>query len=451
MLLAHPARPLTRAVPLIFAVTALACTDDSPVAPRVPVRPIALVATTVTVMNADDTGPGSLRQAIADAADGTTIQFDGSLAGKSIVLATGPLLINKALIIEGSASQGITISGGFSSLVMSIGATADVTLRNLSIVNGRTTDFAAGIYSVGNLTLDHALVADNESFGGDPGGGGIYSGERNLLVVNSTISDNLGGYGGGIDARGAVTIHNSTITGNSSAKGGGVHILGSALVRNSIIAYNVDRSANPVTANCDKFDGAWTFVGLNITTDNSCGTGAALFIADPMLDVLANNGGPTKTRALRLGSPAIDAGVQCTETTDQRYVDRPQGSSCDIGAYEYTYARLTLNAGPNAMLDRKAGVATVTGTVTRPEPGTFTLGVDLSQSQRITGRFDTVVQATASTIVFCNGTTSWSATLTPQTGSFQSGSATATVRTTTYPFAYLPASVTAPVRLFVVK
>jgi len=450
MFLACPARVLTRTVPLTFAV-ALACTDDVPVAPPVAVRPLTAVATTVTVMNTDDAGPGSLRQAIADAADGATIQFDVSLAGKTIVLATGPLIINTSLTIEGSASRGMTISGGFSSLVMSIKATGDVTLRNLSIVNGRTTDFAAGIYSVGNLTLDHVLVADNESFGGDAGGGGIYSGDRNLFVVNSTISGNVGGYGGGIDARGAVTIHSSTITGNSSGKGGGIRTLGSALVRNSIIADNVDQSANPVTANCDKFDGAWTFVGRNITTDNSCGTDAGLVIADPMLSVLADNGGPTKTHALRLGSPAIDAAVQCTETTDQRYVDRPQGSSCDIGAYEYTYARLTISAGPNAMLDRKTGAATVSGMVTCPEPGTFTLGVDLSQSQRVTGRFDTIVQATSSTIVFCNGTTSWSATLTPQTGGFQIGSATASVRTTTYPFAYLPTSVTAPVRLFAVK
>jgi hypothetical protein len=55
---------------------------------------------------------------------------------------------------------------------------------------------------------------------------------------------------------------------------------------------------------------------------------------------LHNNGGPTWTLRLLHGSPAIDKipPGPCLVNgpiTDQRGVKRPQGSGCDIGAYEY--------------------------------------------------------------------------------------------------------------------
>jgi hypothetical protein len=59
-------------------------------------------------------------------------------------------------------------------------------------------------------------------------------------------------------------------------------------------------------------------------------------VADPLLGVLADNGGPTMTQALLAGSPAIDAvpaGADCP-ATDQRTITRPQGAACDSGAYE---------------------------------------------------------------------------------------------------------------------
>jgi hypothetical protein len=60
---------------------------------------------------------------------------------------------------------------------------------------------------------------------------------------------------------------------------------------------------------------------------------------NPLLAGLANNGGPTRTRALLFGSPAIDAGdtVACP-ATDQRGVARPDipATACDIGAFEFS-------------------------------------------------------------------------------------------------------------------
>jgi chitodextrinase len=84
-----------------------------------------------------------------------------------------------------------------------------------------------------------------------------------------------------------------------------------------------------------------TDLGYNIDTGSSCGftgTNHSLPNTQPQLDALASNGGPTQTMALPAGSPAIDAIPSatpgCTGSTDQRGIARPQGTGCDIGAYE---------------------------------------------------------------------------------------------------------------------
>ena len=55
----------------------------------------------------------------------------------------------------------------------------------------------------------------------------------------------------------------------------------------------------------------------------------------PLIGELQNNGGPTETHALLLGSPAIDARQNGRTATDQRGVVRPQGAASDIGAFEF--------------------------------------------------------------------------------------------------------------------
>jgi hypothetical protein len=69
------------------------------------------------------------------------------------------------------------------------------------------------------------------------------------------------------------------------------------------------------------------------------GSGAGVLLdVNPMLDVLANNGGPTQTHALLPGSPAIDAGANSLGlTTDQRGAghSRSIGANTDMGAYEF--------------------------------------------------------------------------------------------------------------------
>ena len=80
-------------------------------------------------------------------------------------------------------------------------------------------------------------------------------------------------------------------------------------------------------------------LGNNLDSENSCFPGSPndLVNTDPRLDYLADNGGPTRTHALMIGSAAIDSGQDLSSegiVTDQRGMLRPDGNGYDIGAYE---------------------------------------------------------------------------------------------------------------------
>ena len=450
MVVASPTRHLARVLALLLITGTIGCRDESPVEPNAATFPKLQVtaATIVTVTNTDDAGPGSLRQAIADAAPGSVIQFAAPVAGQTIVLSTGQLTIDKALTIEGPLATGMTVSGGFSSRVFSVAQGADVTLRNLSIVNGRA-GAGGGIANGGKLTLDHAIVANNEA---TSNGAGIQGG-GDLTILNSTISGNASaGRAGGIESKGPLTLRNVTIADNTSyGDGGGLFAeLDLISIRNSIIANNANL-ADPTGANCEiSPTGTAVFSGINITNGN-CATDPAIIDIDPKLGPLANNGGPTKTYALLLGSPAIDAGTLCSEATDQRYVVRNQGTSCDVGAFEFNdYGTFTITIGPNLTVNAKTGVLTASGTISCSRPGFANLAITLSQTQKVNGRFTSIAEGAGGTLVSLCGTTpsSWTAAVTPSNGKFQNGTATGRVRTTTFAVGFLAADVTASVKLF---
>jgi hypothetical protein len=185
-------------------------------------------------------------------------------------------------------------------------------------------------------------------------GGGIYS-ETPFTIVNSTVAGNFAqggssfGQGGGIYLVGAPTLNlaNATIASNtasgSPAQGGNIYINPSdgsvtTAVKNSIIAGGI---ADPGSENCL---GTLTSQGHNLEDRNQCGLSASTdrHPANAKLGSLGNNGGPTNTLALLVGSLAINGGDPsgCTDpstakiATDQRGIHRPQGTRCDIGAFE---------------------------------------------------------------------------------------------------------------------
>ncbi|MCE5252339.1 InlB B-repeat-containing protein [bacterium] len=206
-----------------------------------------------TVMNTDDSGTGSLRQAILTANSGETILFDAGVMG-TITLTSGQLAINKKLTIHGPGIDDLTISGNNTSRIFFIGPNGDVTINLMTITNGNAgINAGGGIWSQGKLTLSACVVSGNTT--DNNFGAGICNSDGDLMVENCTISSNnagtTSGYGGGIYVRsGSALITNSTISGNSAYKGGALYNTAfndtSASV-STIEVYNSTLSGNTVS------------------------------------------------------------------------------------------------------------------------------------------------------------------------------------------------------------
>ena len=205
------------------------------------------------------------------------------------------------------------------------------TLSNVTF-SGNTGGPGGGMY-IRNSTS----MLSNVTFTGNYGlyGGGMFSRDSTSTLTNVTFSSNTAFWdGGGMANVGSSSsmLTNVTFSGNSlsypNQRGGGIVNGGGGTLKNTIVANN-----SP-----DDCAGSITSLGHNLSSDGTCGlTGSGdLQNTDPMLGLLADNGGHTQTHALLGGSPAIDAGSpDCPPpATDQRGVARPQGAACDIGAFE---------------------------------------------------------------------------------------------------------------------
>ena len=190
----------------------------------------------------------------------------------------------------------------------------------------------------GPLNVMESTISGNKAPGGQ-GGGIMFGGTATagtLTLTNTTVSGNQSKFGGGIETYDPVTITDSTIAFNTAQQpGGGLHVGGGPgpfTLNNTIVSNNTSNFAGFM--NC----GSVTIVdseGNNLEKGTSCGLDQPTDInADPRLGDLTNNGGPTNTRALLAGSPAINAGGDPFPSTDQRGVARPQGFANDIGAVE---------------------------------------------------------------------------------------------------------------------
>ena len=418
-----------------------ACADDAPTAPARAAtisRDITAGSVILVTNTSGSHVPGSLPWAVSQTDGGSVIQFDPSLGGDTIHLES-TLEAYSVLNIEGPATKGITITSNSGRVIR---AQIGGTLRNVTISGGsESSGSGSGIWTGGPLVLEHSTVSNNS---GD--GGAIHG--HDITLRNSTVSNNTGygpaaGISYGSNAR--VRLFNSTVAFNTPAPGIGMVPLqgGTAdvMVHNSIIANN------GFGLNCGEVSGA-VFGGMNIASDSSCGSSEGLIVADPMLDSLADNGGPTHTMSFDPRSPALNRTLGCMVTVDQRYV--PRDAVCDIGAFEFTdRTAVTLAVNASAVTDASIGLTTVTGTVNCSRAGDqFDVVVDLEQTQKA-GKTTRVVRGTGSVGITCSTTAQpWSAAVAALDGGvFATGQASATARTNNTPVWVAPATTTRSIKL----
>jgi hypothetical protein len=171
-------------------------------------------ANTITVTNTNDSGPGSLRQAIADANDGDTINTT-DVSG-SIELSSGELLVKKNVTINGPGAEKLSIENTHSSRVFEIASGEVVTISGLAINSGHAVA-GGGIYNAGILEVTDCSISGNEAGGLRENGlgGGIFNENgATLTVINCAISGNAADQGGGIYNGGSMQIASTTLSDN---------------------------------------------------------------------------------------------------------------------------------------------------------------------------------------------------------------------------------------------
>ena len=327
-----------------------------------------VVPANITVINNSDSGAGSLRQAILDAnatVANDIIDFNFATGSSPYTITLAAALPSIAttstagtLTINGLGSSSLTIDGsqgGFSIFTISNGGDLSISGVTVSGANNYVSTVGGAFYNDGTLTITNATLSGNKA----DYGGAIYN-TGTLTLNNSTLSNNNGDFGAGIINGGISTITNSTISGNSAGRnGGGIYnsVLSTISITNSTISGNsaqkgggiynrVNSTAlnitNTIIANStsggDYFgSGAGGIITNNLVEDGSLG---GAITGDPLLGPLQNNGGPTFTMALGVGSPAIATASASISNAapvnglDQRgYVRSTTAPS--IGAYEF--------------------------------------------------------------------------------------------------------------------
>jgi hypothetical protein len=184
------------------------------------------VLSMLTVLNNADIGAGSLRDTIASAHSGDTVVFDPSLMHDAITLTSGAIAIGGDLTIYGFGADLLAISGNQHSRIFELSSTAQVTVANLTLTGGLSSQGGAILIGGGaSLTLNSDILSGNQAVGdanNNALGGAIFNSAGASLTINNTsfLNNQTNGtnesFGGALVNAGTLAIHGATFTDNAA-------------------------------------------------------------------------------------------------------------------------------------------------------------------------------------------------------------------------------------------
>ena len=182
-----------------------------------------------------------------------TIQNAISQSGSGDQIKLGPgtyfenVILSQSVTILGDPTLNSTVDGTNTAAVFTINSGVTATLSGLTIINGNGNsgfDVGGGVSNNGTVTVTNCTITNNQAING----AGIFNrgffGQVTLTVVDTIISSNLGGIGGGIyNNTGMATVMNTTISGNWASISGGIHnsqfagltVTGTTISGNSVV------------------------------------------------------------------------------------------------------------------------------------------------------------------------------------------------------------------------
>jgi PKD domain len=326
------------------------------------------------------------------------------------------------LVTDGTLSiSNSTFSQNTRAVISTLSAAGVVTITNSAFISNSSNGFGGALYNAGQLFISDSVFTGNVAPTSYEGGA-IYNGGGNAMtqgratIIRSYFSGNTGGYGGAISNYGALTMTQSTLANNGATfnggGGGGAIVNGSGgqlLLVNVTVANSTTQPSNRGSALY--LNGAVAAPGratlVNVTMADNAGANGQVHVAnlgvvdfkntliangqctkdatasltdsggnlafnatgcpgtnaDPLLEPLQDNGGPTFTRAISSTSPARDSGLNTgCPAYDQRGVVRPQGTQCDIGALEFNAVPIFTSVNPTKVcIGASSAALTFTG------------------------------------------------------------------------------------------
>jgi len=266
---------------------------------------------------ADGSGNCTLRAAVMEAnalagADTITLPAGAytltTVGTDEDLTATGDLDITEDLTINGAGMASTTIDADKTDRVFDVdpaGSGGTVLISGVTIQGGSPGHSGGGIRNGGALTLANSTVSDNlASFGGGifnasggevhlnssqvtgnsstGNGGGIgNAGGGTLTLTNSGVTGNTAAnYGGGINSSGDVTLTDSTVSGNTATTfgGGGFESQGVLTITNSTISGNTAATRG---GGIDNVEGAQaTIIDSTISGNSGGDEGGGIFMED---------------------------------------------------------------------------------------------------------------------------------------------------------------------------
>ncbi|MDZ8226419.1 DUF4347 domain-containing protein [Nostoc sp. ChiVER01] len=373
---------------------------------------------TFVVNNTNDSGAGSLRQAILNAnatLGADTITFAGVFTDATpdiITLTSGKLTITDDITILGTGASNLTISGNNLSGVFEISGTGtDASIDGLKIANANdplgsillntntslsltgstvsdNTGLVGGIFNKGTLSLTNTTVSGNS---GSSLGGGIFN-KGNFSLTNSNVSNNSAyvfsntAYGGGIFNTGNLNITDSTISNNSAfangeshgigpnpypSSGGGIYNSGSVDITRSTVSNNsaadgggISNSGTFSLINSTVSDNSVYYTGggilnsgaLTLTNDTITSNTAEGYVGE-----IGNGGGVVSNGGTVIVGNTIIAGNFFNVEPDYPY---------DLSGYSRDVSGKFTDAGNNLIGDNTASTGLTTSTLvgTRTNP-----------------------------------------------------------------------------------
>ncbi|MGA0894655.1 MAG: choice-of-anchor Q domain-containing protein [Ilumatobacteraceae bacterium] len=344
--------------------------------------------------------------------------------------------------IESALFEGNTNTGSFPFFQKggAVYAKEQITINDSTFIDNKVDEDGGAIYGLGSVIVTGSVFEgnvadDDDDILGTGVGGAIYAG-GNVTITDSTFDSNSGQKGGGVWTPDDLTVSGSTFVGNGAdADGGALFVENDMTAANSTFVSNtagddggaiwtcaggifcldtarlthVTFKGNSASDDDNIFWDNDLYVKNTIFADGDCQGDVDLLLGidiDPRevqadsgnlktsssgecwgaektstelkLQPLDDNGGPTETIAIVVGSVAInyaniDTSACAATTTDQRGVERPAGQ-CDVGAFELGPVESTISgkvsigdtdivSGDPAILsdDTVTHVATVSG------------------------------------------------------------------------------------------